>query len=433
MRFDFKLNKGVAKFRFRTDKDDIKQIENLKFSMNNIEIYVDLGDHFDDRDLHPDLVCLAAILLSGPFIGSKLEIPFGISEDFFNEATNVISRYKLVPKKGFVAPIGKRDSGRPGLAYSGGADSSAALAIMPMDTIPIFLNRPMSEKSKYDSSAPLELCSELQEAGYDVKIISSNLELIRNPIGFPTDLAHAIPAILLSKKLNLDSIAFGTVLESGYGIGHEKFIDYGRGAHWRFFSTLFTSVGIDLSMPVIGISEVGTSIIVNKSPLGIVSQSCIRGNLGDPCLKCWKCFRKQLLCYSLGFIDTVDFLPMLDSNEVQVRLSAFPISHENIIIFSLQRIDLDQHPYFKPIADKLNMDLDLSHLESWYSDSIEFVPEKYRHEIRHKILQQMKLMSINGEYGVNTWDMAPHLDSPKAKKAQEKLTLYWQDLHERFG
>ena len=79
------------------------------------------------------------------------------------------------------------------------------------------------------------------------------------------------------------------------------------------------------------------------------------------------------------------------------------------------------------------MDLDLTHLETWYPDSIDFVPERYRHEIRQKILQQMELMGINGEYKINSWDMTPHLDSAKAKMAQEKLTLYWQDLNDRFG
>ena len=80
--------------------------------------------------------------------------------------------------------------------------------------------------------------------GYDVQVISTNLEYIRTPVGFPTDLANAIPAILLSEFLNLDSLAFGTIMESGFGLGHSKFIDYGRGAHWRFYSTLFGSLSL---------------------------------------------------------------------------------------------------------------------------------------------------------------------------------------------
>ena len=79
-----------------------------------------------------------------------------------------------------------------------------------------------------------------------------------------------------------------------------------------------------------------------------------------------KCFRKELLSYSLGIIDEVNLLGMLDSNEVQIKLSAFSISHENVIVYSLQRIDLDLHPYLKPLADKVDMGADASFLNSWY-------------------------------------------------------------------
>ena len=58
--------------------------------------------------------------------------------------------------------------------------------------------------------------------------------------------------------------------------------------------SLLKSVGIELSLPVSGISEVGTSIIVNSGPLGQFSQSCIRGEWGKPCKRCWKCCRKAV-------------------------------------------------------------------------------------------------------------------------------------------
>ena len=65
--------------------------------------------------------------------------------------------------------------------------------------------------------------------------------MIRDPVGFPTDLANAVP-LLLSEALKISSISFGTVLESGYGIGHEKFVEYVRAA-FQVFRTLFSAVG----------------------------------------------------------------------------------------------------------------------------------------------------------------------------------------------
>ena len=54
-----------------------------------------------------------------------------------------------------------------------------------------------------------------------------------------------------------------------------------------------------------------------------------------------------------------EFWRMLDVNEIQVRLSAFPISHENVIAYSMQRIELERHPSLKPIAAKLDMNKNL--------------------------------------------------------------------------
>ncbi len=419
----------IVRFRFKIERSDKERIAELKFGMNDTEVFVRLGDGINSRNIHPDLLCLCSILLVNPFVGERLLIGWDISDDFQKKAQSVISRYKLVTERASnQTPRDPIQDGLAGLAFSGGADSSAALAVMPASTVPIFLSRISENQTVYDSDAPIEICRMLTEVGYPVKIIESNLEHIREPVGFPTDLANAIPSILLTEFCNLSSISFGTIMESGYGIGHEHYVEYGEGAHWRFFSTIFSAAEIRLSFPVIGVSEIGTSIIGNKSPLGYYSQSCIRGTWKNPCLKCWKCFRKELLAFALGFSQDVNLLEMLNSNEVQIRLSAYPISHENVIAYSLQKINLDNHPYLKPIADKIDMNEDLSFLDYWYSPSIDFVPEEIRHNIRDAIINYLQLMGPLNESVMRSWDMTGHLESKKAKRAQSKLTSFWQDL-----
>ena len=110
--------------------------------------------------------------------------------------SRIISRYKIIEDvDDSISPIDFNEEGYPGLCFSGGADSAAALSVMPGRTIPIFLNRPLRKGSLYDSSAPLAICKLLESSGYNMQIIESNLEYIRIPTGFPTDLANAIPAI----------------------------------------------------------------------------------------------------------------------------------------------------------------------------------------------------------------------------------------------
>ncbi len=430
MKCHHEFTPGRLEFVFERDEDDELLIESRRYSMTDTKIFFDLPREI--LTIHPDILGLATILLSNPFVGKFLKLPLPVSRAFFEMASGVISRYKIVEEVDEnLAPLNYREFGLPGLSFSGGADSSAALAIMPARTVPIFLNRPMEPDSHYDSHAPLEICNMLAKSGYEVQIVNSNLEYIRNPVGFPTDLANAIPALLLSEHLELDCIAFGTVLESGYGIGHEHFTDYGRGSHWAFFGTMFRAVGVHLCLPTLGISEVGTTIIGNTSPIASIGQSCIRGSWKRPCNKCWKCFRKELLAFSLNqeFSDTPHFWRMLKINEIQIRLSAFPISHENVVTYSLQRIDLDEFPSLKPIAAKLNMTLNLSFLEKWFPESIEFVPDKYRNFIRSKILEFIEPTTFGEEGRIKSWNMDPHLASTRAIMGQDSLISYWQDIN----
>jgi hypothetical protein len=429
MRAILDFTPGRLELNFERDSTDDERIEGLRYSMNDTTIYFNLPEELSE--IHPDLLGLATILLCNQFTGDYLQLPRPISRRFYEMASGVISRYKLVEDiDEDIEPIGVNSNGRPGLCFSGGVDSSAALAILPARTVPVFLNRPLEQDSLYDSHAPLAICKMIAQSGYDVNIVNSNLEHIRNPLGFPTDLANAIPCLLLSQYLELDSIAFGTILESAYGIGHEHFIDYGKGSHWKFYGTLFSAVGVELNLPTIGISEVGTAMIGMSSPIASLGQSCIRGSWKKPCNRCWKCFRKEMLNFAIDEnLGSPEFWRMLDVNEIQVRLSAFPISHENVIAYSMQRIELERHPSLKPIAAKLDMNKNLGFLEKWYSDSIEFVPDKYRNYVRSKILDFLEPATFEEEMEVKSWDMNPHLASTMAIRAQDRLISYWQDLN----
>ena len=418
-------------FHFKPDSKDLVRMSEHKFNMTDITPYVDLKGILDPKLVHNDLIALSIILMINPFVGNSLHFKFEVSDYFEKKISSVITRYNVDSRPGIIPQLKKIENGHPGLAFSAGADSSAALAIMPKDVRLIFLNRPVREKtSVYDSSAALEICKNLENSGYYVQDIETNLEYLRDPVGFPTDLAHAVPPILLSQKLKLDSIAFGTVLESGFGIGHLKYVEYSKGSHYRFFSILFKSVNIDLCLPTIGISEVGTAIIGKNSVTGNLQQSCIRGKLYRPCYRCWKCFRKELLNYSLGYLSSPpNFEEMLRSKEIQTKLSEFPIRHENVITFSMQNAELYAFTELRLISSKLDMSKDLSFLDKWYAPSIEFVPDKYRFFIRNKILKFLKPMRFEDEQRVTKWNMEGHLESQKAKIGQEKLEYLWDKIN----
>ena len=184
-----------------------------------------------------------------------------------------------------------------------------------------------------------------------------------------------------------------------------------------------------MSLPVSGVSEVGTTMIGGVSSIASLSQSCIRGKHKKPCLRCWKCFRKELLIYSLGFKSMLNITSLMNTNEVQKRLSEIPISHENVILYSLQRMNLEDFQYLKPIFNKMDKKINLEFLEKWFPDSIEFVPKKYRFTIRENILKYLEPMNSVEIDKVKNWNMNSHLENRDTIKAQEELIKFWQNFN----
>jgi len=413
-------------FKFTLEEEDRGEPTG-KFSIGEKIVKVSIGD-LEIGDIHPDLIALSSVLMCHPFVGKKLDFPLEISDEFGKNINKVVSRYDFISTSNHVVePRKAARSFRMGLAFSGGVDSTAALSVLPADTVPVFMLRPGRKKSLYNPEAALESCNLLSEIGYDVRIVECDVEYLRNPVGFPTDLAHAIPAILLADELSIDALSFGTVLESAFGIGHQSFRDYFSGSHKRFYGSLFESVGISLTLPISGISEVGTSIIVNSSPLGQFSQSCIRGGWGKPCNRCWKCCRKGLLSSALysNKLNDLEVDEMFSSEEVRGKISAIPISHENVIEYSLQRINSEGNQIIDLLKNRVDRGSKLDHLERWYGPSIDLVPGKYRREVKEKILRFMEEMTEAEEEEIRDWSMTEFIQTENAKNKTAKLKRIW--------
>ena len=427
MRVDIKKEQDKIIFKFNIDKED-RHDPSEKYSFGNPKVVIKIPK-IGEKDIHPDLLALSSILMCHPFVGEKLSIPFPVSDYFLQSVKQVLSRYKIEynGEKEFIVPRESMKDSRPALAFSGGVDSTAALAIMPYNTIPIFMNRPMIKKSLYKSEAALNSCHLLNQIGYEVKVISCDLEYLRDPVGFPTDLSHAVPAILMADILNIDSIAFGTILESAFGTGHERYRDYGEGSHWRFYGTLFKAAGLPISLPVSGLSEVGTAIVCERDPLGYIGQSCIRGTWKKPCHNCWKCCRKELLNMARKMDDgNINLDNLFQSNEVKMKLKSIPISHENILEYSIKRIKDHEHQLIPILRKRVTRNGgDMSFFEKWFSPSLEFVPKKYRRKIKENILKYIEPMTVEDEDEIINWDMTKFLASDETKDNTAQINNFY--------
>ena len=405
---------GLCRFILEPEEQDILQ-PTEKVSLGSRTTEIQLPNQIDPDTIHPDHLALCIMMITHPFVGKSLTFPKPVSKRFGDQHNQSASRYIIGPVDDSLRPWSPRKNARPGLAFSGGVDSTAALGLMPPNTAPIFMDRPIHGKSLYDKDAAHKSCQEVKRLGYDMHIVTCDLEYVRSPVGFPVDVANSVPAVLMAEYLNLDCIGFGTIMESTYGTGHRRYRDYPHGHHYTHWGGLFRAAGLPFILPVAGISEVGTSIICNEAPIGFVAQSCMRGTWKKPCLNCWKCFRKQLLDNAIldNQLDSAYLDEIFNNREACRFLSQIPIKHENILTWSTHRLN-SNHILFSLLKDRVEgTENDLTWLGKWYSPSIELIPEKYRSTICEKILQYLPKMDKGDESELTSWSMLDLIDSPR--------------------
>lgn len=295
------------------------------------------------EDIHPDLVALAALLVCGQTRTRSLTLPVNPSE-----AMTQVAREKFhVSMTGAGSAADRRAPGlHPGLAFSGGVDSCAALLAMPYSTASFFMKR-FSLNGKlgglYNDSAAVASTEALQRAGLRAAILRCNVETIRTPVGFPVDWSNALPLVVNADAADLGSISFGTILESASGLGKDKYSRLSERSIYSRWAPAFGAAGVEMSLPVAGLSEVLTSRIVLEEGGFMQAQSCVRGVPGSPCKHCFKCFRKSLTEWALGgsSVEADVLIQAVSTKEVNGRLRKVPIHHEIGLAWAASKVDSD--------------------------------------------------------------------------------------------
>lgn len=306
------------------------------------------------QDIHPDLVGLACLLTVEPFTASEITLSQPVSP-FFARAFQDHFNKRIGPTDDSITPRVTPESGREGVAFSGGVDSCAALSVMPRDSVPIFLDRATDgqRRTMYRQDAALASCRAVASCGYDVHVVRSNLEYGRRPIGFPVDWSNSVPAVLHADHLSLRSIAFGTVLESAYRLGSNAYSDLKSRKFFGAWAAIFEAVGLPICLPVAGLSEVLTAqLALTAEVQAWMPQSCVRGEPGNPCGSCFKCFRKTILENAIRGRRTPDkhYELFVTSKEVQKKLLGLPIHHEIVLAYSLHTAGRSSNPVNRRFA-----------------------------------------------------------------------------------
>ena len=230
-------------------------------------VHWDMPESFELKNTHPALLELASDVLLRPWV-DEVKRPFA----------------KRVKR-----------SGPCGLAWSAGVDSTAAMLLLPEDTVLGYHRRDVP--SMIDHRNAEVTIDYVRDSGREVVVVPSDHELIRTHhnkmIGFSTDYASGVHLILLADELNLSGIGFGVPIDNSWLAKGASFRNFAKSRHWVMWKARFEEAGLDLVLPINHISEAGALRLINTHPVGEVVNSCLRGDGLQGCGRCWKCFLKN--------------------------------------------------------------------------------------------------------------------------------------------
>ncbi|WP_440901326.1 DUF6395 domain-containing protein, partial [Actinosynnema sp.] len=381
--------------------------------------------------IHPDLLVLTALLCARPWLRRSTPVTCSVP------ASAALARAVRSGPPLRLGTVGEGPprtapaDGRPGLCLSGGTDSVAALAVLPESTRSYHLERrpPQGERraTMMDGRAALQSCAEVARQGRAVTVVPSDVEYLRHPMGFPHDLATAVPLLLHADAHGLDAVAWGAPLEATYRLQRGRYRDYADSPFVAEWGPVFAAVGLPVCVPVAGVSEVVTSTIVHRHALGRAAQSCVRGpRLGRPCGRCPKCARKALLAAVVTGRWPSDRALERQWRDTETRqhLLASPMKVEPVLAHAAHRhlADGGSSELLRLVAAKAGPD-PRAWLVRSYPPALELLPERYREEVAERLGEYAEPMSPEESAAVRAYDVT----GPDAARvaAQEDLERWY--------
>ena len=294
----------------------------------------------------------------------------------------------------------RRPGKTAGLSFSGGVDSTAAMCLMPEDSLLFYMERNFESMIQHENAK--RFISHLKTLKREIIVTQSNHEKIRtyygkNP-GFSTDYACMVHLILLADYFDLDAAGTGMPLENSYFYHGSKIRDFGKSGFWKRYFPIFSYLGIPLYQPVAGCSEILNNAIVISSGLNDYATSCLRSRTkGVTCDSCWKCFRKN----------TFNNKRWIKSPEISKFLSKRPLKQGVATLFALQLINKRDGVLPDEALDlTILMDKDLSFLNNYWEPSLDLLPDKYRDITERKLSKiaskmEIDLYSLDAEFTIH--------------------------------
>ena len=365
----------TIKFFFELENDDKR--DSISYNAGRSRIFLESNYcSFDfPHDIimpHPDLICMAALKIISPYIGSHVEMDYPVSKHFSEAVKNHYPNIKEI-NVGNISPR-KIINERYAVSFSGGADSLATANLCPPNTPLILSTRKYHPEigifeQWYKTDANIETLRHMS-THYCKIYTSSDFEFLstnHNYCIYPDNYAFTIPCILLADHLSLTGILTGDIIGAFTSDETKNFSDH----NFLKLKKYYASVGLDIDSPVKGITELGTEIINRYFQNSDISTTCQYGTFKKPCMKCIKCFRKTLIkSYLSNSMIDPQILNTFNKSKSIVNLSNSKIIHMPLTYkITMEKQDLNNYDILNKIKKRVsNIDIDLSGFKKLFID-----------------------------------------------------------------
>jgi len=116
-----------------------------------------------------------------------------------------------------------------------------------------------------------------------------------------------------------------------------------------------------------------------------------------------------------------NMLKWLNVREVKRKLSSWPISHENVLSWSLQGSNSSGRIVNLLLARLEGSVRNMDFLENWYYNSIGVIPKQYQDYTEKEISKYLKIMKDSDTLQITTHSMVNLLESPIARSAKNSF------------
>ena len=407
VKFEFWTTPGFSHLKAVLEESDYRVGKREEGAGTEITLIDDtVTFDYEAKQIHPDILGLLCLVTFYPFVGREVEFPKPVSSRLFDAFQNeCFTKTKKITFRNISEEVPCYEGEKVALSFGGGIDSSAVREMFPE----VFV----IHEAHIKNGALIQSHSHrvVEDLGPNKgRLVKTNIRYLSQPGGWHSWPCAMSTSLIMATDLQVGLILTGSILGSSFLWNGTRFWDRVEARAWHgpsgnYWQSAFEAIGLTMCSPVTGVSEMQTMKLSTRLLKKNQVVYCMENN-GSACLKCTKCFRRDVI---RTFIDG-NHLPeweTYDTAFIHNFLEKRPLyfGHIYSTAFSLKP---DVFPEW--VLQKAS---GVPVIESdWtmrvYTESFLLCPEKWRDYVAKRVLQFLEPMTEGDKEQLRSWDQRIH-------------------------